>query len=139
LFDVEPGTDPWTEELRQRKERVAKQKKNELRNRRRAMKSEVDMAQPILTSTPPSEQQLTARVKQHSQQKKLLERHIRVAQHSTASMGRFDERLPNEPKHRNKKVVDPLVGADEKTKNLNVLRSVLKKEEGTLDINKVHI
>jgi regulator of ribosome biosynthesis len=134
----QPGTDPWTEELRERKERVAKQKKNEMRNRKRALKAEVDMAHPILTTPQLSDRQLADRVKetQRVQQKKLLERHIRVAQHSTASLGRFDERLRNEPKLRNKTVVEPLVNSDEKTKNLVVLRRVLKKDEGTLDINK---
>ncbi|KAM9308381.1 ribosome biogenesis regulatory protein homolog [Gastrophryne carolinensis] len=120
-----PDEDQFAKRLKAKKERVAKNELNRLRNLARAHKGKV----PGVGLTPteqPSRDQLT--------------RAMHVAKKSTASVGRFQDKLPREKEPRNsgrKRKFQPLLGdmAAEKNKQLDILK-IMDSKRPTLDVTK---
>jgi regulator of ribosome biosynthesis len=115
--------DQFEKKLTERKERVAKNQKNQQKNLERAEKiTKANGGGKILKD----------------QKKKQLASALRTTKTATASLGKFDPKLKNEPKMKSlgkKNKFDPVVlGTDvEKKKSLGVLDKVTKaKEKGKL-------
>ncbi|XP_041817547.1 ribosome biogenesis regulatory protein homolog [Chelmon rostratus] len=122
---ADPNEDQFAKRVKAKKERVAKNEFNRLKNIARAQKVKV----PGVGLTPVAQQS-----------KDELARAVSVARSSTASMGRFQDRLPKEkpPKNMGKKrKFEPLIGnfSNEKQKQLELLR-VMDSKKPKLDITK---
>ncbi|XP_049421612.1 ribosome biogenesis regulatory protein homolog [Epinephelus fuscoguttatus] len=121
----DPNEDQFAKRAKAKKERVAKNEFNRLKNIARAQKVKV----PGVGLTPVAQQSRDD-----------LARAVSVAKTSTASVGRFQDRLPKEkaPKNTGKKrKFEPLIGdfSSEKQKQLELLR-VLDSKKPKLDITK---
>ncbi|KAL7373969.1 hypothetical protein ABVT39_018604 [Epinephelus coioides] len=121
----DPNEDQFAKRAKAKKERVAKNEFNRLKNIARAQKVKV----PGVGLTPAAQQSRDD-----------LARAVSVAKTSTASAGRFQDRLPKEkaPKNTGKKrKFEPLIGdfSSEKQKQLELLR-VLDSKKPKLDITK---
>ncbi|CAH6777307.1 ribosome biogenesis regulatory protein homolog [Phodopus roborovskii] len=123
LIEVPGGADPMEDQfakrLQAKKERVAKNELNRLRNLARAHKVQV----PSTAGLHPT----------GHQRKEELGRAMQVARVSTASAGRFQERLPREKAPRGagkKRKFQPLFGdfAAEKKNQLELLRAMSSKK-----------
>jgi len=69
--------------------------------------------------------------------KKSIERAIELAQKSTASIGKFDEKMSDEPTIKRKPKHAPIESAEERKQNLKIVESVLKKTVAeTLDVDR---
>ena len=119
----DPMEDQYEKKVTEKKERVAKNQKNQQKNLERAEKiSKVNGGGKILKE----------------QKKKELSAALRTSKTATASLGKFDRKLKHEPKMKSlgkKNKFDPVVlGTDvEKTKSLGVLDKVTKtREKGKL-------
>ncbi|XP_023131915.2 ribosome biogenesis regulatory protein homolog [Amphiprion ocellaris] len=122
---ADPNEDQFAKRVKAKKERVAKNEFNRLRNIARAQKVKV----PGVGLTPKAQQS-----------KDELSRAVSVAKTSTASMGRFQDRLPKEkaPKNQGKKrKFEPLIGdfSSEKQRQLELLK-VMDSKKPKLDITK---
>ncbi|XP_029385172.1 ribosome biogenesis regulatory protein homolog [Echeneis naucrates] len=122
---ADPNEDQFAKRLKAKKERVAKNEFNRLKNIARAQKVKV----PGLGLTPKAQQSRDE-----------LARAVSVAQTSTASVGMFQERLPKEkaPKNTGKKrKFQPLIGdfSNEKQKQLELLK-IMDSKKPTLDVTK---
>lgn len=119
--------DPWILEKMKKKERVEKQKKRELVNRKRAVKDQskdMPATLDITTNTP-------------RRQKSSIERAVVLAQKSTASMGKFDKLMSDEPKIMSKPKHAPLDTAEEQKQNLKIVERVLKRTAAeALDVDR---
>jgi len=70
-------------------------------------------------------------------QKKSIERAIQLAQKSTASIGRFDEKMSDEPVIKRKPKHAPIETEEERKQTLKIVESVLKKTAAeTLDVDR---
>ncbi|XP_068090904.1 ribosome biogenesis regulatory protein homolog [Hyperolius riggenbachi] len=122
---ADPSDDQFAKRLKAKKERVAKNELNRLRNLARADKGKV----PGVGLTPisqPGKDELTSA--------------MHVAKRSTASMGRFQDKLPKEkePKNKGKKrKFQPLLGdfGAEKNKQLEILK-LLGNNKPVLNVTK---
>lgn len=128
LIEVPGGADPMEDQFAKRiqakKERVAKNELNRLRNLARAHKAQVPSAAGLHPTG--------------HQSKEELGRAMQVAKVSTASVGRFQERLPKEKAPRGtgkKRKFQPLFGdfAAEKKHQLELLR-VMNNKKPQLDV-----
>ncbi|GAA6217356.1 ribosome biogenesis regulatory protein homolog [Lates japonicus] len=122
---ADPNEDQFAKRAKAKKERVAKNELNRLKNIARAQKVKV----PGVGLTPTAQQS-----------KDDLARAVSVAKTSTASVGRFQDRLPKEkaPKNTGKKrKFEPLIGdfSNEKQKQLELLK-VMDSKKPKLDITK---
>ncbi|XP_018529458.1 ribosome biogenesis regulatory protein homolog [Lates calcarifer] len=122
---ADPNEDQFAKRVKAKKERVAKNELNRLKNIARAQKVKV----PGVGLTPTAQQS-----------KDELVRAVSVAKTSTASVGRFQDRLPKEkaPKNTGKKrKFEPLIGdfSNEKQKQLELLK-VMDSKKPKLDITK---
>ncbi|XP_076617010.1 ribosome biogenesis regulatory protein homolog [Chaetodon auriga] len=122
---ADPNEDQFSKRVKAKKERVAKNEFNRLKNIARAQKVKV----PGVGLTPVAQQS-----------KDDLSRAVSVARTSTASMGRFQDRLPKEkpPKNTGKKrKFEPLIGnfSNEKQKQLELLK-IMDSKKPKLDITK---
>ena len=121
--------DPFEKAIEEKRERVAKNELQRLRNIARAKKTKV----PGVGLTP-----LT---KGDTQSKDELKKASELAKKSTASLGKFQEKLPTalEKKVKNpkgkKRKFDPLVNNEEKSRNLKVLDQITNKK-AKLDVTK---
>ncbi|XP_053569127.1 ribosome biogenesis regulatory protein homolog [Bombina bombina] len=122
---ADPNEDQFAKRQTAKKERVAKNELNRLRNIARSEKGKV----PGIGLTPTS---------QPSKQE--LGKAMHVAKLSTASMGRFQDRLPKEKEPKNmgkKRKFQPLIGdfTAEKNKQLEILK-IMDSKKPSLDVNK---
>ncbi|CAJ1082209.1 ribosome biogenesis regulatory protein homolog [Xyrichtys novacula] len=122
---ADPNEDQFAKRNKAKKERVAKNEYNRLKNIARAQKVKV----PGVGLTPKAQQS-----------KDELSRAVSVARTSTASVGRFQDSLPKEkaPKNQGKKrKFDPLIGdfSNEKNKQLELLK-VMDSKKPKLDVTK---
>jgi len=119
--------DPFILERMKKKERMQNQKKRELVNRRKAASAEIKhlpATVDITTNAP-------------RRQKQSIERAIALAQKSTASIGRFDEKHTDEPVIKRKPKHAPIELAQERKQNLKIVERVLKKTAAeTLDVDR---
>ncbi|KAJ3611730.1 hypothetical protein NHX12_021744 [Muraenolepis orangiensis] len=129
LIEVPVTADPMEDQFQKRnvakKERVAKNELNRLRNIARSQKIKV----PGVGLTPTSEPSKTD-----------LVRACDVAKVSTASHGKFQDRLPKEKPQRNmgkKRKFQPLIGdfSSERQKQLDILK-VIDGKRPRIDVNK---
>ncbi|XP_008306007.1 ribosome biogenesis regulatory protein homolog [Cynoglossus semilaevis] len=123
--NADPNEDQFAKRVTAKKERVAKNELNRLRNIARSQKGKV----PGVGLTPTAQQS-----------KDDLGRAVTVAKTSTASMGRFQDRLPKEKPAKNmgkKRKFEPLIGdfSNERQKQLELLK-VLGNKTPKLDITK---
>ncbi|XP_042522384.1 ribosome biogenesis regulatory protein homolog [Dipodomys spectabilis] len=130
LIEVPGGADPLEDQFAKRmeakKERVAKNELNRLRNLARAHKQQLPSAAGLRPTG--------------HQSKEELGRAMHVAKVSTASLGRFQERLPKEKAPRGagkKRKFQPLFGdfAAEKKSQLELLR-VMNSKKPQLDVTR---
>ncbi|KAG7488599.1 hypothetical protein MATL_G00035460 [Megalops atlanticus] len=124
---VDPNEDQFAKRIKAKKERVAKNELNRLRNIARAQKIKVPGVG--LAPTPTDQPS-----------KSELGKAVQVAKVSTASVGKFQDRLPKEkaPKNTGKKrKFQPLIGdfSTEKQKQLDILK-VMDSKKPRLDITK---
>ncbi|KAJ8279754.1 hypothetical protein COCON_G00068200 [Conger conger] len=122
---ADPNEDQFAKRNKAKKERVAKNELNRLRNIARAQKIKV----PGIGLAPTGQQS-----------KSELEKAVHVAKLSTASVGKFQDRLPKEKAPRNtgkKRKFQPLIGdfSTEKQKQLDILK-IMDGKKPRLDINK---
>ncbi|XP_023272805.1 ribosome biogenesis regulatory protein homolog [Seriola lalandi dorsalis] len=122
---ADPNEDQFAKRVKAKKERVAKNEFNRLKNIARAQKVKI----PGVGLTPTAQQS-----------KDELARAVSVARSSTASAGRFQDRLPKEkpPKNTGKKrKFEPLIGdfSNEKQKQLELLK-IMDSKKPKLDITK---
>lgn len=122
---ADPNEDQFAKRVKAKKERVAKNEFNRLKNIARAQKVKV----PGIGLTPTAQQS-----------KDELAKAVSVAKTSTASAGRFQDRLPKEkpPKNTGKKrKFEPLIGnfSNEKQKQLELLKTMDSKKP-KLDVTK---
>ncbi|XP_063779900.1 ribosome biogenesis regulatory protein homolog [Pseudophryne corroboree] len=122
---ADPGEDQFAKRLAAKKERVAKNELNRLRNLARSHKGKV----PGVGLTP------TAQPSQDD-----LGKAMHVAKRSTASMGRFQDKLPKEKEPRNagkRRKFQPLLGdfKAERSRQLEILQ-VLGSKKPALDVTK---
>ncbi|KAM9839164.1 ribosome biogenesis regulatory protein homolog [Aulostomus maculatus] len=122
---ADPNEDQFAKRVKAKKERVAKNELNRLRNIARAQKIKV----PGVGLTPVVQQS-----------KDELVRAANVARTSTASVGRFQDRLPKEKPAKNtgkKRKFDPLIGdfSSEKQRQLELLK-IIDSKKPKLDITK---
>ncbi|XP_067434302.1 ribosome biogenesis regulatory protein homolog [Thunnus thynnus] len=122
---ADPNEDQFAKRVKAKKERVAKNEFNRLKNIARAQKIKV----PGVGLTPVAQQS-----------KDELARAVSVARSSTASAGKFQDRLPKEKPPRNtgkKRKFQPLIGdfSSEKQKQLELLK-IMDSKKPKLDITK---
>lgn len=122
---ADPNEDQFAKRNKAKKERVAKNEYNRLKNIARAQKIKVPG-----TGLTPSAQQ----------SKSELAQAVSIAKKSTASVGKFQENLPREKAPRNtgkKRKFQPLIGdfSSEKQKQLDLLK-VMDSKKPRLDITK---
>lgn len=121
---ADPNEDQFAKRINAKKERVAKNEFNRLRNIARAQKVKVPGVGLVPTA---------------QQSKDELTRAVSVAKTSTASAGRFQDRLPKEkpPKTGKKRKFEPLIGdfSNEKQKQLELLK-ILDSKKPHMDITK---
>lgn len=122
---ADPNEDQFAKRVKAKKERVAKNEYNRLKNIARAQKGKVPVMG-LATSTQQSKDELSLAVS--------------VARTSTASVGRFQDRLPKEkaPKNTGKKrKFEPLIGdfSSERHKQLELLK-LMDGKKPKLDITK---
>ncbi|XP_077348936.1 ribosome biogenesis regulatory protein homolog [Lithobates pipiens] len=122
---ADPNQDQFSKRMKAKKERVAKNELNRLRNLARADKGKVPGVGLTPTGQPSRDE---------------LGKAMHVAKRSTASMGRFQDKLPKEkdPKNMGKKrKFQPLVGdmGAEKNKQLEILK-VLGSKKPMMDVTK---
>ncbi|XP_071341347.1 ribosome biogenesis regulatory protein homolog [Trachinotus anak] len=122
---ADPNDDQFAKRVKAKKERVAKNEFNRLKNIARAQKVKI----PGVGLTPTAQQS-----------KDELTRAVSVARSSTASVGRFQDRLPREKPAKNtgkKRKFEPLIGdfSNEKQKQLELLKTMDSKK-AKLDITK---
>lgn len=122
---MEPGDDPFSKKRREKKERVKFEKKKQLRNLGRAEKKRLAPLHSL--DAAPRGPSGKRRIDMQT-----LKDGISVAQKSTASGGKFDKRIKNEPKVHNKgkrRKFDPVADkgglAREKERANQVLNRVL--------------
>ncbi|KAM9333598.1 ribosome biogenesis regulatory protein homolog [Pholidichthys leucotaenia] len=122
--NADPNEDQFSKRIKAKKERVAKNEFNRLRNIARAQKTKV----PGVGLTPTAKQS-----------KDELQRAVGVAKTSTASVGRFQDRLPKEKhaKTGKRRKFEPLIGdfSSEKQKQLELLK-IMDAKKPKLDITK---
>ncbi|KAJ2720763.1 Rhodanese- sulfurtransferase [Coemansia sp. Benny D115] len=123
LIEVPGNDDPYADQYQkkrdEKKERIEKNKKREQRNAEERMAVEKGM-------------------KPHEMRKRELQKALVLSKQSTASMGKFDEKLKGEPKVKGlKRKFDPLVGStdQEKSKNMAILNRVNKGETSANVLN----
>ncbi|MGH0169095.1 UNVERIFIED_CONTAM: hypothetical protein FKN15_056007 [Acipenser sinensis] len=122
---ADPNEDQFSKRIKAKKERVAKNELNRLRNIARGQKIKV----PGVGLAPTDQQSKTE-----------LGKAIHVAKHSTASVGKFQGNLPKEkaPKNMGKKrQFQPLIGdfSVEKQKQLDML-NIMDSKKPRIDITK---
>ncbi|XP_019943133.2 ribosome biogenesis regulatory protein homolog [Paralichthys olivaceus] len=122
---ADPNEDQFAKRVKAKKERVAKNELNRLRNIARTQSVKV----PGVGLTPKAQQS-----------KDELSRAVSVARTSTASVGQFQDRLPKEKAPRNtgkRRKFEPLIGdfSGERQKQLDLLK-VLGTKRPQLDITK---
>ncbi|XP_047424692.1 ribosome biogenesis regulatory protein homolog [Mugil cephalus] len=126
---ADPNEDQFSKRVKAKKERVAKNEFNRLKNIARAQKVKI----PGMGLTPKTQQNQDE-----------LSRAVSVAKTSTASLGRFQDSLPKEkaPKNKGKKrKFDPLIGdfSNERQKQLELLKTMGSKKpklDVTMAVNK---
>lgn len=122
---ADPNEDQFAKRMKAKKERVAKNEFNRLKNIARAQKIKL----PGVGLTPAAQQS-----------KDELARAVSVARSSTASVGKFQDRLPKEkpPKNMGKKrKFQPLIGdfSSEKQKQLELLK-IMDSKKPRMDVTK---
>jgi len=130
-----PVVDPFTQELQDKKQRIEKQKKHELRNKANALKdSKKSYPGYSVTMDRPPNQKRAAK----GEVKKAFE----TVRTSTASLGRFDRRLRDEKTFnpesgKRRKFKETAVSAStEKESHLKILNHMFKKDEGSINMTK---
>ncbi|XP_030624896.1 ribosome biogenesis regulatory protein homolog [Chanos chanos] len=123
--NADPNEDQFAKRNKEKKERVAKNEFNRLRNIARAQKLKV----PGVGLPPASQQSKTE-----------LAQAVNIAKISTASVGKFQDSLPKEKAPRNtgkRRKFQPVIGdfADEKQKQLDILK-IMDSKKPRLDITK---
>ncbi|XP_075684415.1 ribosome biogenesis regulatory protein homolog [Rhinoderma darwinii] len=114
----DPGEDQFAKRMKAKQERVAKNELNRLRNLARSQKGKVPGVGLTPTSQPSKDQ---------------LGKAMHVAKRSTASVGRFQDKLPKEKEPKNmgkRRKFQPLVGdfKAEKSKQLEILKTMNSKK-----------
>lgn len=126
----DPDVDPFEKRAEEKKEKIAKQKKNELRNRARGEKGELKSLPPVMAVNNAVPKTDKADIKSA----------IDIARTSTASMGVFTPALPGEKvKQKPSKKADHKADiGKEKQTSLSVLDKVLGRNDkkSPLNINK---
>lgn len=122
---ADPNEDQFAKRVTAKKERVAKNELNRLRNIARAQKIKVPGVGLLPTA---------------QQSKDDLARAVSVARTSTASVGKFQDRLPKEKPLRNtgkKRKFEPLIGdfSSEKQKQLDLLK-IMDSKKPKMDMTK---
>ncbi|KAM4029600.1 ribosome biogenesis regulatory protein homolog [Anomaloglossus baeobatrachus] len=123
--NADPNEDQFAKRMNAKKERVAKNELNRLRNVARAHKGKVPGVGLTPTSQPSKDQ---------------LGKALHVAKRSTASLGRFQDKLPHEKEPRNtgkKRKFQPLVGdfGAERSKQLEILK-IMDSKKPKMDVTK---
>ncbi|XP_067888027.1 ribosome biogenesis regulatory protein homolog [Heterodontus francisci] len=123
--NADPNEDQFAKRVTAKKERVAKNELNRLRNIARAQKNKVPGMGLVPTGQP---------------SKAELSKAIHVAKTSTASVGKFQDKLPKEKEQRNvgkKRKFQPLIGdfSAEKQKQLELLK-IMSSKKPKLDLTK---
>ncbi|XP_071966046.1 ribosome biogenesis regulatory protein homolog [Antedon mediterranea] len=116
--NADPFEDQFGKKKKEKKERVAKNELQRLRNIARTSKKKVPGVGNTPTVDKPNKSQLT--------------KSLQMAQQSTASMGKFDKKLAKEPTQRNsgkKRKFEPVIGAlsSEKERERHILDTLNKK------------
>ncbi|KAJ1648174.1 Rhodanese- sulfurtransferase [Coemansia erecta] len=114
LIEVPGNADPFEDQYKvrreEKKERIEKNKRRSQRNYEERVAVEKG-------------------IKPHEMRKRELQKALVMSKQSTASLGKFDEKLKGEPKIKGvKRKFDPLVGSadKEKSKNMEILNKVNK-------------
>ncbi|KAI9506225.1 Rhodanese- sulfurtransferase [Coemansia spiralis] len=123
LIEVPGNADPYADQYQARrqekKERVEKNKRRQQRNAEEGVATEKGL-------------------KPQEMRKRELQKALVMSKGSTASLGKFDEKLKGEPKIKGlKRKFDPLVSTvdKEKSKNMDILNRVAKKESSATVLN----
>lgn len=87
---IDPEFDPVANSKKERKERVAKNEQQRLKNLQRAAANAATQTKSAATNNTEREAR-----------KKMIERELKVTKMSTASMGKFDKKLEGEKKEKN--------------------------------------
>ncbi|KAM4705780.1 ribosome biogenesis regulatory protein homolog [Rhinophrynus dorsalis] len=122
---ADPNEDQFAKRLKAKKERVAKNELNRLRNIARSAKVKVPGVGLAPTNQPSKEELGTA---------------MHVAKRSTASVGKFQDKLPKEKEPKNmgkRRKFQPLIGdfSAEKSRQLEILK-VMGSKKPILDVTK---
>ncbi|KAM3928820.1 ribosome biogenesis regulatory protein homolog [Leptodactylus fuscus] len=122
---ADPNEDQFAKRIKAKKERVAKNELNRLRNLARAHKGKVPGVGLTPTSQPSKDE---------------LGKAMHVAKRATASVGRFQDKLPKEKEPKNmgkKRKFQPLVGdfKAERSKQLEILK-LMDSKKPRMDVNK---
>ncbi|KAG8570733.1 hypothetical protein GDO81_011390 [Engystomops pustulosus] len=122
---ADPGEDQFAKRMKAKKERVAKNELNRLRNLARADKGKVPGVGLTPTSTP---------------SKDMLGKAMHIAKRATASAGKFQDKLPKEKEPKNmgkKRKFQPLLGdfKVEKNKQLDILK-IMDSKKPRMDVSK---
>ncbi|KAI8324240.1 RRS1-domain-containing protein, partial [Martensiomyces pterosporus] len=123
LIEVPGNADPYKDQFQQRREE--KKERIEKNSRRRQRNVEENMA-------------LEKGLKPQQMRKHQLQKALVMSKGSTASLGKFDEKLSGEPKIKGiKRKFDPLVGSadKEKSKNMDILNRVAKGDTKATVLN----
>jgi regulator of ribosome biosynthesis len=136
------GSDPWLERRQAKRERIAAQGKNERRNRAVAAKSVAATSGSATHVLNHVDDTLVRRINQaapggHNMSKADLETQVKLAQRSTASMGKFDVKRDAEPKMRVKSKKERATGSgNERDKSMSILNRIIAKDEGQIEMDK---
>ncbi len=136
------GSDPWLERRQAKRERIAAQSKNERRNRAVAAKSVAATSGSKTHVLNHVDETLVRRINQaapggHNMSKNDLETQVKLAQRSTASMGKFDVKRAAEPKLKVKSKKERATGTgNERAANMQILNRIMAKEEGQIEMDK---
>jgi len=140
-----PDVDPFTAKIQDKKERVEKQKTREAKNRKAELNAKTKSSLPgVLAINNSSSFAETSN--ETKPNKTHYSKALDIANKSTASIGKFNSQLPNETKKKQrpftgKQSFAPVTPVEtdqnkEKVQGLKVLDKIMKKDEGSLDLNK---
>jgi regulator of ribosome biosynthesis len=136
------GSDPWLERRKAKRERITAQGKNERRNMAVAAKSSTATSGSKSHVLNHVDETLVRRINQaapggHNMSKNDLETQVKLAQRSTASMGKFDVKRDAEPKLKVKSKKERATGTgNERDTNMQILNRIMAKEEGQVEMDK---
>lgn len=130
----EVGTDPFIQAKHDRKERKQKQRKQQIQNIKYAEKAELKKLGPVLDV----ERDINP-YKTRKNPRKDVEEAVKFANKSTASIGKFDKKLPGQKPFKVIEHFEPVTEArgnqNEKSRSLDVLKKILGHTDKKQPVN----